>query len=227
MPPPYIGGHHRLLSLFEIQSMEEKKITGQATSFIRRHPIVFNLLLIILAGCGVIWAALIALDSWTGHGKFEIVPDIKGMSYRQAATALQAAGLNAELSDSIYDATALPGTVIEQSPRANTKVQPNRTVYLTTTAFSPKMVTVPALTDMSVRTARSALEGLGIKKIVITSVPSEFKDLVMGVRYKGTILEPGTRIPITATVTLEVGEGSASDNDTVDESTESDSEYSE
>lgn len=210
--------------------MEEKKSTNQPMNFMKRHPILFNLLLIILVGFGVVWMALIGLDIWTGHGKFEIVPDIKGMTYDQAATALEAAGLKAELSDSMYEATKLPGTVLEQSPRANTKVKPNRTVYLTTTAFSPKMVTVPVLTDMSVRTAKSALEGLGIKEISVTYVPSEFKDLVMGARSNGKPLEPGARIPITSRVTLEVGEGISSDVDSLDiydESPDFDPDYSE
>ncbi|MCM1503683.1 MAG: PASTA domain-containing protein [Muribaculum sp.] len=209
--------------------MEEKKSVKRPMDFIRRHPILFNLLLIILVGCGVVWMALIGLDIWTGHGKYEVVPNIKGMSYSQASSALEAAGLKAELSDSIYDADALPGTVLEQSPRANTKVKPNRTVYLTTTAFSPKMVTIPVLSDMSVRTAKSALEGIGIKDIVITHVPSEFKDLVIGARYDGQRLEPGTRIPITSTVILEVGEGIANDTDSLDlddDSLDFDTEFS-
>ncbi len=196
--------------------MEEKQSVNKPKDFIRRHPILFNLLIIILVGGGMIWMALIGLDIWTGHGKYEVVPNIKGMSFSQASSALEAAGLKAELSDSIYDVDALPGTVLEQSPRANTKVKPNRTVYLTTTAFSPKLVTVPVLTDMSVRTAKSALEGLGIKDIVITHIPSEFKDLVMGARYAGKQLEPGTRIPITSTVILEVGEGISAESDSLD-----------
>lgn len=196
--------------------MEQKKSTNQPVYFIKRHPILFNFLLILLVGCGVVWMALIWLDSWTGHGKYEVVPNIKGMTYHQAVSALKSTRLNAEISDSIYEASALPGTVLEQVPRPNTKVKPNRTVYLTTTAFSPKLVTIPTLTDMSVRTARSALEGLGLKEITIAYVPSEFKDLVVGVRAGGKELEPGDRIPVTTKVTLEVGEGNASDTDSID-----------
>ena len=40
-------------------------------------------------------------------------------------------------------------------------------------------------------------------------VPSDFKDLVLGVRYKGTRLSPGARVPVNATLELEVGEGMA------------------
>lgn len=175
--------------------------------FIKTHPILFNFLLIILAGCGVVWITLIALDIWTGHGEYKYVPNMQGLSYSQAVKALHAAGLQAELSDSIYDNATPPGTVLEQSPRAKTKVKPNRVVYLTVNAFSPKMVAVPSLVDMSLRQACSVLEGLGIKKVREVYVASEYKDLVIGAKFNGIQLKPGARIPVTATVTIEVGRG--------------------
>ncbi len=184
-------------------------------NFIKRHPILFNLALIALAGCCVVWLALVWLDVWTEHGKYEVVPDMRGLSYGQAVTALRAASLQAELSDSIYDEKTRPGTVLEQSPRANTKVKPNRTVYLTVNAFSPKMVSVPDLADMSLRQARSILEGIGIKNIREQYVHSEYRDLVIAAKFNGIILQPGARIPSSATVTLEVGEGIANEADSI------------
>lgn len=184
-------------------------------NFIKDHPILFNFLLILLAGCGVIWITLIWLDIWTEHGKYEVVPNIKGLSYEQAATALRTAGLEPELSDSIYDDKTRPGTVIEQSPRANTKVKPNRTVYLTVIAFTPKMISVPDLADMSLRQARSTLEGLGVKNIKEQYVASEYRDLVLAVKFNGVTLRPGARIPSSATVTLEVGQGIVNEDDSM------------
>ena len=172
-------------------------------------------MLMFLVGCGVVWMTLIGLDVWTEHGKFEIVPNMRGLSYSQAASALTAAGLQPELSDSIYDDTTAPGTVLEQSPRANTKVKPNRVVYLTINAFSPKMVSVPSLADMSLRQARSTLEGIGIKKIKEHYVPSEYRDLVIGAKFNGITLKPGARIPTSATVTIEVGGGLPDEEDSV------------
>ncbi len=40
-------------------------------------------------------------------------------------------------------------------------------------------------------------------------VPSEFPDLVMGAKYGDTPLSVGSVIPVTSTVTLEVGNGPA------------------
>lgn len=194
----------------------------------KRHPILFNFLLIILVGFSVIWMALIGLDVWTDHGAYEVVPDMKGLSYNQAVKALESVGLKPELSDSIYDMTTAPGTVLEQSPRARTKVKPHRTVYLTVTAFSPKMISLPAVTDMSLRQARSTLEGAGIRNICEVLVPSEYKDLVLGVKFNGVSVQPGARVPTSATITIEVGEGLSLDVDSVDtlEAIESDREAS-
>lgn len=192
----------------------------------KRRPILYNFLLIILVGCVVLWMALIALDFWTDHGSYEVVPDMKGMSYEQAVMALESVGLKPELSDSIYDQKTKPGTVLEQSPRARTKVKPYRTVYLTITAFSPKMISLPVVTDMSLRQARSTLEGLGLRNIREVLVPSEYKDLVIGVKFNGVAVQPGARIPTSATVTLEVGEGLDVNVDSVEvaEAQESDRE---
>ncbi len=113
------------------------------------------------------------------------------------------------LSDSVYDKSTRPGTVIDQNPKVGTIVKEGREIYLTINAFSPKMVSLPTLTDISLRQAKSILEGLEIKKVVEKRVPSDFKDLVLTVRYKGTRLSPGARVPVNATIELEVGEGKA------------------
>ena len=93
--------------------------------------------------------------------------------------------------------------MIEQNPKAGTIVKEGREVFLTIHAFSPKMVTLPSLTDISLRQARSILEGLDIKNIVERRVPSEFKDLVLAVRYKGARLQAGARVPAGARIELE------------------------
>ncbi len=60
---------------------------------------------------------------------------------------------------------------------------------------------------MSLRQARSTLEGLGFEKIRELYVPSEYKDLVLGVRFNGIELDPGARVPASASLTIVVGEG--------------------
>ncbi len=163
--------------------------------------------LMILTGIVIVWLAMLWLDQWTRHGDTIVVPSVKSLPYDKAAQTLESDGLTALLSDSVYDNHTAPGTVIEQNPKPGTVVKEGREIYMTINAFSPKMVTLPSLTDISVRQARSILEGLEIKNVVERRVPSDFKDLVLAVRFKGSRLSPGARVPVTARLELEVGEG--------------------
>ena len=179
-------------------------------SFIKRfygkHPIIANLLLIIVCGCVLIWLALLFLDSWTNHGETSTVPQVKGMSYSQASLVLGEADLKAEISDSIYDRYAAPGTVIESWPRAGAVVKRGRQVYVSITAFSPKMITISMpVIGVSSRQAISYLEALGITSIRLISVPSQYPDLVENAYTSEKTLNVGTSLPITSSVTLEVG----------------------
>lgn len=169
--------------------------------------ILLNLLAMILLGVLLLWLGTVWLDVWTGHGEYQEVPDVRRVSYDEAVQKLEAEGFVVELSDSVYDNSASPGMVVEQNPKVNTKVKHGRTVYLTVNAFAPRSVTIPALTDMSLRQARSTLEGLGIKDIEVREVPSEYQDLVLNVTRDGHRLMPGARIPTTSKVVIEVGAG--------------------
>lgn len=191
------------------------------TRFIKWRPgnfakhLLINLGLMAVAGCVVIWLLLTWLDTWTAHGHYELVPEVKGLSYDEACRQLHEAGFSPELTDSIYDTKSRPGTVIDQNPKTGTKVKEGRVVYLTITAFSPKTVTIPTLTDVSVRQACSVLEGLGISRINVVEVPSEFRGLVIAVKRDGQPVTAGARIPVTAVLTLEVGTGYVEGTDSI------------
>ncbi|WP_301392318.1 PASTA domain-containing protein [uncultured Duncaniella sp.] len=171
------------------------------------RTIFINIGLMIVAALVIGWLSMLWLDSWTRHGDTISVPAVRTLAYNKAMDILNAEGLKGIVADSVYDNLTAPGTVIEQNPKAGTIVKEGREVFLTIHAFSPKMVTLPSLTDISLRQARSILEGLDIKNIVERRVPSEFKDLVLAVRYKGARLQAGARVPAGARIELEVGEG--------------------
>lgn len=88
-------------------------------------------------------------------------------------------------------------------------------MYLTVNAFAPKMVTIPNLIDLSLRQAQSVLQGLDIKNVRVNTVMSEYKDLVIGARFNGLELRAGARIPVSATVTLDVGDGYVATEDSL------------
>ncbi len=191
-----------------------KKFFISIIQFFKKHPIIANLLYIVIIGVLILWATMVWLGWWTGHGEYREVPDVKGLSYENALDVLAEADMLAILSDSIFNTDAKPGIVMEQMPKSNSTVKPGRSVYLTINAYSPRTVTIPNLTDMSLRQAQSIIEGLGIKNIRVVEVPSEYKDLVLNVKYNGLPISGGTRVPVSAALTIEVGEG-YSDTDSI------------
>lgn len=171
--------------------------------------LMINLAIMAVVGFIIVWGALMWLDSWTSHGEYEIVPNVEGLDYRTALGRLSAEGFVTEVSDSLYDSTSLPGTVLDQNPKQGAKVKHGREVYLTINATTPKMVTLPTVTDVSERQARALLAGVGLTNISVEWVPSEYKNLVMGVKTGSRRLIAGMKIPINTHVIIEVGSGPA------------------
>lgn len=174
--------------------------------FYTRHRIISHLIIMLLAALLLLWCAMIFLNVWTRHGSTSTVPQVRNMSYATAAQLLRDCDLGIEIADSVYDRNAAPGTVLESWPHAGAVVKRGRQVYVTITAFSPKMVrlTMP-VAGVSSRQAISYLRGLGITGIRIVNVPSQYPDLVESAKVDGRLLRPDSEIPVTATVTLEVG----------------------
>lgn len=187
--------------------------------FWTKHPIISNLILMFFTGWIILWIVLLFLDSWTMHGATAVVPQVKHMTYDEARSTLAANKLTIEISDSIYDRTLPPGTIVESWPKAGAVVKEGRQVYVTTTAFSPKNVSIsmPLTGNVSSRQAMSYLRGIGITDIRLVNVPSQYPDLVVGARYGDTPLTVGSVIPVTSTVTLEVGSGITEDDELLEE----------
>lgn len=174
--------------------------------FYSKHPVISHLIIMAAVAVLLVWFAMIFLNVWTHHGSTSTVPQVKNMSYATAAELLRDCDLGIEISDSVYDRDAAPGTVLESWPHAGAVVKRGRQVYVTITAFSPKMVrlTMP-VTGVSSRQAVSYLRGLGITDVRIVNVPSQYPDLVESAKVDGRLLRVDSEIPVTATVTLEVG----------------------
>ncbi len=185
---------------------ENSSILGKVKAFRRNHPLWWGLIAMLVCGLLLVWAAMLFLNVWTHHGDDATVPQIKHLTYAQARETLKAANLTIEISDSIYDTSLPPGTIVESWPKAGSQVKSGRSVYVTVTAFSPKHVTISMpVTGVSVRQAVSYLNALGITGIRFVNVPSEYPDLVEGAHADGRPIGVGSVIPVDASVVLEVG----------------------
>lgn len=202
-----------------------KDYLKKANGYRRQYPIIYNIILISLAFLAFLWILLIFIDSWTLHGEEQEIPDVKGMNINVARGILQKEGLETIIGDSIFDSSQLSGTVVDQNPRPLSKVKAGRSVYLTIVAYSPKMVRVPDVMNTSLRQGQSMLEGIGLKNILITRVPSEYEDLVLGIRLDGKELTPGDKIPVNSVISLEVGAGMQEEEDSLEDPEEISSLY--
>ena len=99
------------------------------------------------------------------------------------------------------------GTIIDQIPPANSTVKRNRPIYLIINSRSVRQVTLPEINDVSYRQADAMLQSIGLSVSNVEYAPSEFKDLVIDVKFHGRSITPGTRLPEGSTVVLVVGSG--------------------
>ncbi len=185
---------------------------NKIVSFFKRHPIIFNLSLIVLALFVVCYAALFCLDIFTEHGKTVKVPDVRNLSLSEATSVLHSAGFNCEVTDSMYNENYNLGAVVDQSPKANSEVKSNRTIYVSINYSSPRTILLPNLADYSERQGVSMLQGLGFSNVEVVYVTSPYKGLILGVSVDDRQVEPGTRVLPSANIKLRVGDGNEEDS---------------
>ena len=187
--------------------MTTKSKPNKIKEFPKKHPILFNLALIVVTACILVNGVLYAIDNFTGHGEYEVVPELKGMTEREVVDVLKSKSFKYEIADSTYNNNYGPGCVVEQEPKANSKVKPLRTIYLTINAVSPRTIAMPMIVDMSCRQGKAMLEGVGFKNIRIDTIASPYKDLIVGVMADGKPVESGKRLSINTPIVISVGSG--------------------
>lgn len=171
----------------------------------------FAVLLTIL----LIWFTMIMLSFYTNKGENFPTPDFKGMTVAQIAELANKHGLRFIIEDTIYRKEIQPGTVVIQKPSAGHKIKPNRLIYITLASMQPEQVTVPKLTDVSMRQARVLLESKGFALGNIEYLPSEFNDLVLDQKHDGQTILPGSRLNNGSTIDLVVGKNIAGGETTI------------
>ena len=133
----------------------------------------------------LVWGTLKYLDVYTRHGEAITVPDIKGLSVRDAQLTLQKSDLQGLISDSTYVKDKPAGTVLEVNPSTGQRVKKGRTVYLTINTVNIPLYSVPDVADnSSSRQAFARIQAAGFKLTENEWIPGE-KDWVYGVKYNG------------------------------------------
>ncbi len=149
----------------------------------------------------------IYLPAATNHGETITVPDVTGMPLDKLEMFLGQRNLRYEVSDSAYSQDYPPLTVLRQFPKAGAKVKENRVIYISLNRATPPTVPVPNLIDGSLINAEAVLRGneLHRGKVILTRGP--FLNVVREMRYNGSKISPGTRIPKGSAIDLVVEDG--------------------
>ncbi|KGN72936.1 hypothetical protein HR11_07500 [Porphyromonas macacae] len=181
--------------------------------FFKKHPIVANILLIILISIILIFLGFWGLDLYTRHGKSVVVPDIKGMQIEEARLLLKKSNLRADIIDSVYSKDAVPGSILDVSPAVGEHVKPGRSIFITINPVNPPLRTIPNVVDMSARQARALLVSIGFEQVYEKLIPGDFIDLAKGIQdNKGKMLNAGERVTLQTPLYLLVVGVSATDS---------------
>ncbi|MEI7029739.1 Stk1 family PASTA domain-containing Ser/Thr kinase [Streptomyces pratensis] len=124
------------------------------------------------------------------------VPDVTGLSVRDATAELEGEGLKAEVLPGRINSSEAAGDVAEQSPGEGAEAAEGDTVQLTVSK-GPRMLDVPDVTGRDVDEARQTLEEAGFEVKVDRPFLS-FSDTIASQSVEG-----GERAPEGSTITIE------------------------
>ncbi len=169
--------------------------------------LIKNIAIAVTAGFLLIALTLFILNIYTKHGKTEQVPNLKDLSLEEADVMLHRHKLTYEIIDSVYMRNKNLGVIIEQNPSPNSIVKPGRKIYLIVNAQSVRQIQIPDITDISLRQAEATLKSIGINVANVHYEPSEYRDLVLGIKHNNKAILPNSKLPEGSSVILVVGDG--------------------
>jgi len=136
------------------------------------------------------------------------IPYLVGMPMDSAYMVIEDLALLPIHLDSVYSASAIPGTVLEQSPPAESSVKSGRPVYLTTFRIIPPQERITVYEGQDAGLARNILERKGFI-VEEREEPNVILDgKVVRVESNGVLLSPEDRRKRNSKIILFVGKSS-------------------
>lgn len=183
-------------------------------SLLRRHPVLANVAIIMIVAIIGLVIVFLSLNIFTRHGEWETVPKVENMSYTNAITTLHLQGFKTDIRDSVFNEDIKPGYVIEQFPKAGSKVKPGRKIFLYINAVHPREMIIDAdnsdrgeaLKGYSMRQGLAKLEELGFRKVNVVKVPGD-DDRIIRIMVDGKTISKMEKVPVTSLITVEVHDG--------------------
>lgn len=178
----------------------------------------------ILAAFAIVAAIAYLFFHWitftTHHGQEITVPDLSKLSAEQAEEKLAAIDLDYIILDTVDFRPDFPKlTIVEQEPKAGSKVKEGRKIYIKINASKYTMVSLPDLIEKTYRQAVPTLEAVGLQEGTITYKPYLGKDMVLEMRMNGKKLKAGEKVLKSSKIDLVLGDGKVTFDDTEIDST--------
>ena len=131
-------------------------------SWLKKHTIAYNIVVIALVFLGLAVAAFVAMAFGTRHSARRTVPDFVGLQLNDAEYFAGRRDLEIIVNDSLHVAAYPGGVVLDQLPKGGVVVKPGRKVYVTINSSRQRMVNVPYVAGRSLRQAKNMLETSGL-----------------------------------------------------------------
>lgn len=194
--------------------MKLKSGKEAGANFVTRHPVLANILVILIVAILGLCIVYFSLQLFTKHGESDVVPKVENMSYTDAINELHSKGFRVDIRDSLYKEDVKPGYVIEQFPKSGALVKPGRKIFLYINAVHPKEVVIDddnnpredALKSFSFRQGMARLEELGFKNIRVMRVLGD-NDCIVKITANGKVVKKTQKVPVNAKIVVEVYDG--------------------
>jgi beta-lactam-binding protein with PASTA domain len=175
----------------------------------------------ILAAMAIVAAIAYLFFHWitftTNHGQEITVPDLSKLSAEQAEEKLASIDLDYIILDTVDFRPDFPKlTIVEQEPKAGSRVKEGRKIYIKINASKYTMVSVPDLIEKTYRQAVPTLEAVGLQEGTISYRPYLGKDMVLEMRMDGKKLKAGEKVLKSSKIDLVLGDGKITYEETVD-----------
>ena len=175
----------------------------------------------ILAAIAIISLIAYLFFHWitftTNHGQEITVPDLSKLSAEQAQEKLAAIDLDYIILDTVDFRPNFPKlTIVEQEPKAGSKVKEGRKIYIKINASKYTMVVLPDLIEKTYRQAVPTLESVGLLEGSISYRPYLGKDMVLEMSMNGKKLKAGDKVLKSSRIDLVLGDGKVTYEETVD-----------
>ena len=178
--------------------------TNTKTDVLIHLGIILSTILILFFGFFFVY-----LPWSTNHGEAIRVPELKGLTLKEAKEALDDADLDYEVADSQFVAGLKPLSIISNYPKSGAYVKSNRKIFLTVAAVSAPLVKLPNIIGRSSLSAQNQLLSSGLQFGGEEKVPALEENTILKVKLGNRELAPGDEIPKGSKIIFVVGDGYA------------------